>query len=520
MTGSGDREALAQGCYFDEGAAERVRRFAVRCCRHTKGRWAGKPFDFLQWQWEDVIRPLFGWRRADGTRRYRQAYIEIPKKNGKSTVCAVLALYFLCADGEPAAEVYSAAKDRQQASIVFREALMMARGSPVLADMLRFKESAKTMYLDSANALYRCLSADAGSQEGLNTHALIFDEYHTQLNRALTEVLEFSGAARSQPLIVKITTAGSDRESVCYDTHRYARQVLSGERIDPGFFAYIRAAEDDDDPDDPTTWAKANPSLGVTISLDSFRDDWQRAKRSADAWDNFRRYRLNQWVENVSAWLPVEVWDACSGEPAFPDGTAVFGGLDMSSTTDLTAFVEWCPETGGVRPHFWAPEEAFKARERKNKPRIDQWAASGHIKVIPGSMIDHNVIFQDIVEICRGRRVEKIGADPYNAVDLLMRLSGEGGLPVAPFRQGMLHMSGPTKWLEAALLDGRLRHGGHPVLRWNFKNVAIKTDESENKRPAKNKCADKIDGIVALIMAAGVALSSDITPSVYEKGGL
>lgn len=502
---------------FSPEAAERVRRFAFRCCRHTKGKWAGKPFDFLPWQWDDVISPLYGWRRADGTRRFRKAYIEIPKKNGKSTLCAVLALYHLCADGEAAAEVYSAAKDRQQAGIVYREALLMVRGSPVLTNLIREKESAKSMFLDSRSALYRCLSADAGSQEGLNASAVIFDEYHAQLNRALSSVLEFSGSARSQPLQIYITTAGKDKESVCYEMRQYALDVLSGKVNDPAFFAYIRCAAEKDDPDDEATWRKANPSLGDTITLDSFREDHKRAKRSADAWNDFLRYRLDRWVETTSGWLPIEDWDRCVGEVEFPPGAIVFGGLDMSSTTDLTAFALWCPSTLSVKVWFWIPEKAFETRERKNKQRIDRWRGE-FIKVIPGARIDPEVIFSDVTEICAAHNVEKIGADPYNAVDLLMRMHA-AGLPIEAYRQGMLSMSPPMKQLEGLLLDGKIHHGNHPVLRWNFQNVAVVTDASENKRPDKSACADKIDGIVAWLMAIGVQMKTDPTPSVYATGG-
>ena len=514
-----DKQAIVEGCYLDEAAAERVRTFAARCCPHTKGKWSGKPFDFLPWQWEDVIRPLFGWKRPDGLRRFRRAYIEIPKKNGKSTVCAVLALYLLCADNEPGAEVYGAATDRQQASIVFREAMLMARKSRPLSPLLRIKESAKTIYHDATGSLYRCLSADAGRQEGLNTHGLIFDEFHAQRDRKLAEALEFSGASRDQPMIVEITTAGSDLDSVCYEEHTYAQQVLSGEKIDTSFFPYIRAADEDDDYDDPAVWHKANPSLGVTIPLEAFRSDHARAKRSGPAWNSFLRYRLDRWIESVSAWLDQDSWRRCGAEPTIPDGSRVFGGLDLSSTTDLTAFVIWHPESGSVKCWQWCPAEAFKERERLNKTRIDGWARSGHIRTIPGAMIDQNRIFDDVVEICRHYDVQLIGADPYNAVSLLMRLRDEAGLNVVQYRQGMLHMSGPMKSLQGKILDGRVRHGGNPVLSWNFGNVAVKTDESENIRPAKNKCADKIDGIVAWIMAEGVALSGE-GPSVYERVGL
>ncbi len=514
-----DEAAVSQGCYFDEAAAERVRRFALRCCRHSKGRWAGQPFDFTPDIWENWIRPLYGWKRPDGSRRFRETFAFLPKKNGKSTTVGALALYHLVADGEPAPEVYSAAKDRNQAGIVFREAAMMARASSVLSPTLRIVDSKKAIHYDAGQGVYRCLSADAGSQEGLNVSALLRDELHALRDRKLYDALRYGGAARRQPLSIDITTAGDDRESVCYEAYTYAKRVEAGEVIDTAFLPYIREAAEADDPDDPTVWQKANPSWGVTIDPDEFRRTWQQAKQTASAWAAWRRYRLNQWIEEVAQWLAIDKWDACAAAPAFAPGKPVFGGLDMSSTTDLTAFVLWEPSTYSVRPYFWIPQEAFRNRERRNKERIDAWA--GHyIKVIPGARIDHEVIYDDVVRICREHGVKVVGADPYNAVDLLMRLSSKARLNVVAYRQSMLHLSPPMKRVEAMALDGLLRHGGHPVLRWNVKNVFAKTDESDNIRPVKNRSPDKIDGFVALLMAVGVSLQTGDPTSVYATQGV
>ena len=514
-----DEAALAQGCYLDEAAAQRVRNFATRCCRHSKGKWAGQSFDFLPDMWERWVKPLYAWRRPDGTRRFRETFAFLPKKNGKSSSAAVLALYHLTADGEPAPEVYGAAKDRNQAGIVFREAAMMARASGVLAPMLRVVETKKSIHYDHGNGVYRCLSADAGSQEGLNISALIRDELHALKDRKLYDALRYGGAARTQPMFIDITTAGDDKESICYERYAYAKRVATGEEIDIGFLPYICEAEDGDDPDDPATWQKANPSWGITINPDDFAREWKQAKQSPAAWNAWRRYRLNQWIEDVSQWLAIESWDRCGADPIFAPGDLVFGGLDMSSTTDLTAFVLWNPKTYSVAPFFWIPQEAFKNRERRNKERIDKWAGE-FIHVIPGARIDHDVIFRDVVEICRQYNVQTIGADPYNAIDLLMRLQDKGGLKVQPYRQGMLHLSPPMKRVEGLVLDGLVRHGRHPVLRWNVKNVHAKTDESDNIRPVKNKSPDKIDGFVAWLMAVGVAMATEDPTSIYETQGV
>lgn len=516
-----DEAALKEGCVFDEAAALRVRRFANKCCRHSKGRWAGEPFDFTPDCWEHFIKPLYGWKRKDGSRRFRQAFDFEPKKNGKSTKCAVLSLFHTTGDGEPAPEVYGAAKNRQQAGIVFNEAKLMVRTSPVLSSLLRIVDTKKTIHYDATGGFYRCLSADAGTQEGLNISALIRDELHALKDRELYEALKYGGAARRQPVIIDITTAGSDKDSICYELYSYAKQVERGEVIDTSFLPYIREAGEEDDFDNPATWAKANPSWGITIDPEVFRQEWAAAKRSGpSAWSSFLRYRLNLWIEDITDWLPVEMWDACNGEPTFPPGADVFGGLDLSSTTDLTSFVLWCPATYSIRVWFWIPREAFKWRERRNKTRIDQYEGTGDLRVMDGARIDHDIIERDVVEICKGYNVKKIGADPYNAVDLLMRLSDNHrhGLPVESYRQGMLHLSPPMKYVEGLILGKAIRHGGHPVLRWNFRNVAVKSDESENKRPVKNKSPDKIDGIVALLMAVGVGMKAGDMTSVYDKG--
>lgn len=497
-----------------------MRQFARKLCRHSKGKkdHVGQPFEFTERIWNDWVKPLYGWRRPDGTRRFRETFCFMPKKNGKSTTAAVLTLYHLLADNEPAPEVYGAAKNRQQAGVVYNEVSLMIRSSPMLQRLTQVVESRRLIRGSRNGGIYRCLSADAGSQEGLNISALIRDELHALRDRTLFDALRYGGAARSQPMFIDITTAGNDKESICYDQYRHAKKILSGEKIDPWFLPVIYEADESDDPDDPAVWQKANPSWGVTIDPEVFRAEWERARESPASWAAWRRYRLNQWVETTSSWLPIDAWDACAALPEFAPGARVYGGLDLSSTTDLTAFVLWEPVSGSVLPFFWIPSEAFKNRERQNKERIDHWGREGLIRVIPGAMIDHDTIYKDVCEIVDRYRVKLIGADPYNAVDLICRLDKKPGLKVQPFRQGMLSMSPPTKRIEGLILDGKVRHGGHPVLRWCVKNVAVKIDESDNRRPVKDRSADKIDGAVALIMAVGVQIATGDKSSVYDRG--
>jgi phage terminase large subunit-like protein len=371
-----------------------VRLFFRRFLRHSKGKgFAGKPFELLPWQWDQVIRPLFGWRRKDGTRRFRKAYIEIPKKNGKSTLCAGLALYLLTKDGEPGAEVYSAAADRDQASIVFNEAANMVDASPALAPRCDVGKAAKRIVYPSTRSIYRALSADVPTKEGLNIHGLIFDELHAQKTWDLWNTLKYGGIAREQWLRIAITTAGYDKASICWQQHDYAEQVLSGRVEDDEFFAYIAAADPDDDWKSPETWKKANPSYGVTIPADSFAADCKEAQQSPLVENTFKRYRLNIWTEQEVRWLQMDKWDACRGTVDLDSlvGQECFGGLDLSSTTDLSAFVLYFPESRAVLPFFWLPADSLHWRAKQSKVRVEPWTPQ-HIELTPGNVIDYDVI--------------------------------------------------------------------------------------------------------------------------------
>jgi len=301
-----DERAVAQGYVFRLAAAERVRTFFQRFLCHSKGEWAGQPFELLDWQWDDIVAPLFGWQRPDGTRRFRRGYIEVPKKNGKSCLFSGLSLYLLLADGEPGAEIYSAAVDRDQASIVFTEAANMVEASPHLASRLQVVRSTKRIVDHRSRSYYKALSADVPAKEGLNAHAILIDELHAQRNRDLWDTLRYAGASRRQPLHLAITTAGYDRHSICWEQHDYAKKVQDGTIQDLAFFSYICAAESDDDWTAPEVWRKANPSFGITLSAEQFAEDCQEAQQSPAKENSFRRYRLNQWTEQDVRWLSLE----------------------------------------------------------------------------------------------------------------------------------------------------------------------------------------------------------------------
>ena len=377
-----DELAVRDGCWFDIAAATRVRTFFRQFLRHSKGEWAGQAFELQPWQWRDVVAPLFGWKRADGTRRFRNAYIEVPKKNGKSTLCAGLSLYLLIADGEAGAEVYSAAADHEQASIIYREAAAMVRASAELSGHVIPVDSTKRLTFPRGNAFYKALSSEVKTKEGMNIHALIFDELHAQRSRDLWDALTYGGASRRQPLTIAITTAGYDRHSICWEQHQYAEQVRDGVIPDWSFFPYIAAAGVDDDWTKPSVWRKANPSFGVTVNATEFAESAAEAQASPAKENTFRRYRLNIWTQQDVRWLRLKDWDACDGELDLDEieGEECYAGLDLSSKTDLTCLGLVFPRDDGrliVRPRFWCPLDNARERSRRDRVPYMLWADQG-----------------------------------------------------------------------------------------------------------------------------------------------
>lgn len=498
-----DERAVAEGCTLDLAKAERVREFLRRFLRHSKGQWAGKPFELLDWQWERIVKPLYGWVRPDGTRRFRRAGIWIPKKNGKSTLLSGLALYHLVADGEPGAEVYCAANDRDQASIIFGESANMVENSP-LGKFINLVRSKKEMVFRDGK--YKALSSDVPTKEGLNASASFFDEIHAAPKRDLYDTLRYAGIARSQPLEITISTAGYDQEGIGYELYHYACQVRDGKIDDPYFFAFIAEASGDDDWGDPNVWAKANPSLGVTINLDEMRASYEEAKASPAKENTFRRYRLNQWTKQQSRWIPIKLWDNCKQKEQPAVKAECFGGLDLSAKIDLSAFVLCFATSDGnciLQPYFWVPRSALDDRRRSDKlTSFDKWVDAGFIKVTPGNVIDYDQIESDIVELSKVYKIKEVAFDPWNAMSTALRLQKQRIKPVE-FRQGFASFNDPCKEFEAFVRGKKIVHNANPVLRWNLDNVAIVTDPADNYKPSKKHSAEKIDGIVAAIMAFG-----------------
>lgn len=508
---------------YSQEAAERALTF-IRHLRHTKGQWAGQPFRLLPWQ-EDFVRRLFGTLRPDGTRQYRRCLLAVAKKNGKSELAAAIALYLLFADREPAAEVVSAAGDKEQASIVFQTAVQMVQRNPTLARRCRILDSTKRIVVPATYSVYRVVSAESYTKHGPSLSGVIFDELHVQGTRDLWDSLtEGSGAARRQPLVLALTTAGTDRQSICYEVWDYARKVRDGVIDDPSFLPVLYEPDPQDDWEDESTWAKANPSLGAIVRLEELREAYRRAKETPASQNSFRRLRLNQWVAQESRWLDLGDWQACAGEvdPESLRGRPCFGGLDLSSTTDLSAFVLVFPLEDGrvaVLPYFWAPRETALRAEKRDRVPYTTWERMGAITLTEGDAVDYARIEADIQALAAQFPIVDVAFDRWNAGYLVQRLQ-EDGANMVPFGQGYASMSAPMRHLQALVLGRKLLHPGHPVLDWCCDNLAVEQDAAGNLKPSKAKSRHRIDGMVALVMALGRMLAHLGERPIYEERGV
>lgn len=506
------------GCWFDEAAANRAVRFFEVCLTHTKGEWAGTPLKLSDWQADRIIRPLFGWKRADGTRRYRTAYIQIPRKAGKSTLAAGIALYLLMADNEPGAEVYSAAADRDQAAIVFEMAKSMADASEPLRK--RVQPFKRALTVPSTGSSYKVLSSEAYTKHGLSAHGIVVDEVHALPDRELWDVLTTSTGARRQPLTVAITTAGFDRHSLCYELYDYGCKVRDGIIEDAGFLPVIYEASEDDDWKAPETWRKAHPGLGISVKEDYFAAECAKAQQMPTYENTFKRLLLNIWTEQDTRWLPMDAWDACGAELPDLEGRTCYAGLDLSTTTDITALVLAFPigSTVHLLPFFWVPSEGIHKRAKRDRVPYDVWVKQGHIEATPGNVIDYDTIRARVNELAERFDIREIAIDRWNATQLATQLTGDG-FEIIAFGQGYASMSAPCKELEKRVLGREVNHGNHPVLRWMASNVSVTMDAAGNMKADKAKSSERIDGIVASLMALGrVIANQEDRPSVYEGG--
>ena len=571
--------------WFDTKTAAASVEFIERFCTHVKGEWAGQKLVLDDWE-KYIIQELFGWKNKDHkdprlcTRQYRTLWLEVPRKNGKSLLCAAIALLLLFWDKEPGAEIFSAAADREQAAIIFDMAKTMRENEP---ELFRRSETyggtgGQKRQILKGNSFYRVLSADAYTKHGLNAHGILVDEVHAQKTRDLIDTLKTSVGARRQPIEIYITTAGDNQESICWELHEYAERVIEGSFdprhgvTDPTFLPFIYGANQDDDYTDPRVWAFANPGLGKSPKLEYIRKECKEAQAKPAYENTFRRVHLNQWTEQAQRWIQMRAWDQCKGQGKRIklEKYQCWAGLDLASTTDVAAFVAafkipgeikivnnrrlfigaamrhgsdkieaeaaWLqfseankvPETQEMEMYtaaldcrFWIPGDTLQERiQRKDKVPWDVWQKAGLVTVTDGNVIDYDFIRAEIGQYGIGHDVQEIAIDRWNATQITTQLEGDG-FTVVPFGQGFASMSAPSKEFEMLILSKRLVHYDHPILRWMARNVAAKTDASKNIKPDKEKSREKIDGIVAAIMAIGRMIATKgPAKSVYEERGI
>lgn len=516
---------MLSSSHYDSERADRVVQF-INQLRHTKGEWYNKPFQLLPWQ-ENIIRNLFGIIKPNGYRQLTTAYVEIAKKQGKTELGAALALYMLCADGEHGAEVYSCAADRAQASLIYNVAVDMISLCPSLKRRLKVIASQKRIIYPAMNSFYQVLSSEAYSKHGINPTAVLFDETHVANREMMNVMLHGASDARKQPLNFLITTAGNDLNSIGYELHQKAVDVLEDRKIDPTFYPVIYAADENDDWTDPEVWKKANPSLGVTVDIEKMKIACENARQNPAEENLYKQLRLCIWVKQSIRWMPMHKWDEC----AFPvsvdtlQGRECYGGLDLSSTTDITAFVLIFPprdetERYEILPFFWLPEETLSLRVRRDHVPYDIWEQQGYVKTTEGNVVHYGFIETFIEELGTKYNIKEIAFDRWGAVQMVQNLEGMG-FTVVPFGQGYKDMSPPSKELMKLTLEKKLAHDGNPVLRWMMDNIFIKTDPAGNIKPDKEKSTEKIDGAVALIMALDRAIrNKGNTSSVYDNRGI
>lgn len=515
---------------IDESKALRVKTF-IESLKHTQGEWAGRPFELIPWQWEEVILPLFGTVKEDGYRQYRYCYVEIPKKNGKSPLGAAVALYMLYADQEASPEVYLAAADREQAGYVYRYAEGYVQQNDILLRHSKILASRKRIINNRNRGYLQVLSAEAYTKHGINPSCVIFDELHAQPNDELWATLTAgTDFARRQQIVFTMSTAGIwDKTSVWWRVREKARQIRDGIVTQDNFLPVLYIADPEkDDPEDEDLWRRVNPSIGYIFTFEKIREQYQESKQDPVDYQNFLRFRLNIPVKQISRWMPMAEWDKCGGEVDIQalEGKECYGGLDMSTKIDLTAFMLVFPPQDGVDKYtvlakFYCPEDTIMERSKQDAVHYELWADQGYLTATPGNVVDNEFILNDILEASEKYSLEEVGFDPWGATAISNTLYNTHGIQMVEVRQGSKSMSEPAKDILVKVKKGELCHGDHPVLRWCADNLVMVVDANENIRPDKDKATDRIDGVVALINAWNRIVNNiDEGPSVYEQAGL
>lgn len=516
-----------RGLWFDEDEAKMTIAF-FGLLKHSKGEWAGQYIKLEPWQ-QFHFSSLFGWKREDGTRRFRTSYLEVARKNGKSTMAAGTGHKLLVADNEPGAEVYTAATKLDQARIIHSEAIRMVQQSGDLSKELRvFKNNINS---PTTFSKYEPLASDSKTLDGLNVHGALIDELHAHPNGELWDILETATGSRRQPLMYAITTAGDNPQSVCFQFHDYTEKILSGVVEDDAFFGSIYTL-DTEQPSGQTenweneeAWIKANPNLGVSKKLDNLQDKAAKAKEMPARLNTFLQKELNIWVQQAIKWINMDYWNACNYPLPNLINRPCYAGLDLSSNIDITALVLAFPpvqsnEPYWILPFFWIPEERIMERSRRDRVHYDVWVRQEYITATPGNVVDYDFITATMANLADIYDIREVAFDRWGAFQLSQTLINKGFLMV-PFGQGYASMSAPSKELEKLIMSKSLGHGDNPVLKWMADNVTVSQDPAGNVKPDKSKSREKIDGIVALVMALDRAIRNiETKPSVYEERGV
>ena len=531
-----DQHAWDHGCRFDERRGEHIADFFRTYLRHSKGEWAGQPFEMTDWQRREVIFPLFGWVKEDERgrwcRRFRRSYAEIPKKNYKSTTASGIGLYMLCGDGEEGSQVYSLGADKDQARIVHAEAVNMVDASPDLAEALKVNRSSNTISYPATNSSYRALSAAGRGKAGFNIHCAIADELHEWFGSELWEAIKYGYRARREPLQFVITNAGDDLQSICYKQREKAQAILDGTIFDDSFFALICAATREEAEAEVATVRegatelpvaeRCNPGLGHVIRKADLLADINDAIQTPSELPNLLRLTYGVWEVGSKPWLNMTQWEKCGADYGEEDllGQSCWLGLDLSQTRDMTALVAMFKQEDGEYRQlvwFWLPEETI--REEKKVMDYAGWVRDGHLISIPGATIEYSWI-EDFIASDLAPRFDVCGVvyDAMYAHDLVQRLELDHVLLPVKFPQTFPAFAGPTSTFERLVIQGKLRHNRHPILTWQAGHVAVKSDNNNNKRPIKPPDGDhrKIDGIVASIMALSQATGLEVG-SMYDS---
>lgn len=516
------RDADKLGIYFDVKSANRALKF-FSALKHSKGEWAGTEFHLEPWQ-EFIVWNLFGWKRVDnGYRRFRTCYLEVSRKNGKSTLVSGIGLYLFIADNEPGAEVFSVATKKDQACITHSEATRMVSYSPILKSKIRtFRNN---LHCEATHSKFEPLGSDADTTDGLNISGAIVDELHAHKTRDLLDRVTTATGSRRQPLIIAITTAGFDKNSVCWEQHSYTERILEGTVKDESFFGIIFTIDKDDSWDDESVWIKANPNLNVSVKLDDLRRKMKKAKEIPAEVNTFLRMHLDVWTESVTRWLSVEAWDGCNLYPIADEklsGRSCYGGLDLSTNIDITALVHVFPPENGydevfdILARFFIPADQIANRVRRDRVPYDVWVRQGFVTATPGNVIDYSYVLSQIDKDAKQFDLKEIAFDRWGASKIIQDLQDMGfekpegkntySRHLIDFGQGFASMSAPTKELEKLILSRKINHGGNPVLKWMAANVVVKLDPAGNVKVDKGQSVERVDGIVALIMGISRAI--------------